>query len=138
LLRLGIPKRESAALWKTALQFGWVLGMLAEEDQLKGKTLGVDATTREANAAMRSIVRRDSGESYEQFLTGQAEASGSKTPSREDLAKGGKTRRNKASNDDWQNPQPRFDDVSQRISSRRIRSICSRMAWSVAGSRSSR
>ena len=84
--------------------FGWVLGHLAQEGLLKGKTLGVDATTLEANAAMRSIIRRDSGESYEEFLTGLAEASGIKTPSREDLTKVDKTRKNKASNDDWQNP----------------------------------
>jgi len=81
-----------------------VLGHLSEEGLLKGKTLGVDATTLEANAAMRSIVRRDSGESYEEFLTGLAEASGIETPSREDLTKVDKTRKNKASNDDWQPP----------------------------------
>ena len=44
--------------------FGWVLGLLAEQGLLKGKTVGVDATTLEANAAMRSIVRRDTGEGY--------------------------------------------------------------------------
>ena len=36
---------------------------------LKGKTIGVDATTLEANAAMRSIVRRDTGDNYQEFLT---------------------------------------------------------------------
>ena len=84
--------------------FAWVLAALADSKLLKGKTIGIDATTLEANAAMRSIVRRDSGESYEQFLTGLAKASGIETPTREQLAKIDKKRKNKASNDDWQNP----------------------------------
>ncbi len=67
--------------------FGWVLGVLADRGLLKGKRIGVDATTLEANAAMRSIVRRDTGESYEEFLTGLAKASGIETPTREDLAR---------------------------------------------------
>ena len=49
--------------------FTWVLRLLAQEGLLKGKTLGIDATTLEANAALRSIVRRDTGESYQEFLT---------------------------------------------------------------------
>ena len=57
--------------------FTWVLERLAEAGLVKGKTVGVDATTLEANAAMRSIERRDSGESYETFLRGLAAASGS-------------------------------------------------------------
>ena len=49
--------------------FTWALGVIAEKGLLKGKTVGIDATTLEANAALRSIVRRDSGESYPEFLT---------------------------------------------------------------------
>jgi len=66
--------------------------------------VGIDATTLEANAALRSIVRRDTGEGYQEFLTGLAKASGIETPTREDLAKIDKNRKNKGSNDDWQNP----------------------------------
>jgi transposase len=84
--------------------FTWVLKRLAGQGLLKGKTLGVDATTLEANAAMRSIVRNDSGQSYEAFLTTLAQASGIETPTREDLARLDRTRKNKASNDDWHNP----------------------------------
>jgi transposase len=84
--------------------FGWVLRVLAEEDLLKGKTLGVDATTLEANAALKSIVRRDSGEGYQEFLTRLAQESGIETPTREELIKLDKQRKNKASNDDWENP----------------------------------
>lgn len=84
--------------------FTWVLKVLAAEGLLKGKTIGIDATTLEANAAMRSIVRRDSGESYQEFLTRLAKESGIETPTREDLAKLDKKRKNKASNDDWENP----------------------------------
>jgi len=84
--------------------FAWVLALVAEHGLLKGKTLGIDATTLEANAAMRSIVRKDTGESYDEFLTGLAQASGIETPTREDLAKIDKKRKNKASNKDWENP----------------------------------
>jgi len=84
--------------------FTWVLALVAASGLLTSKTLGIDATTLEANAAMRSIVRNDTGESYEQFLTGLAAASGIATPTREDLAKVDKARKNKASNKDWHNP----------------------------------
>jgi transposase len=53
----------------------------------KGKTVGIDATTLEANAALRSIVRRDTGESYHDFPTKLAQASGIETPTRADLAR---------------------------------------------------
>ncbi|HTB74934.1 MAG TPA: hypothetical protein VK762_16910, partial [Polyangiaceae bacterium] len=63
-----------------------MLGLLSKEDLLKGKTIGVDATTLEANAALRSIVRRDDFRSYNEFLTGLAKASGIPTQTRDDLA----------------------------------------------------
>jgi transposase len=85
--------------------FTWVLKVLAKADLLKGRTLGIDATTLEANAALRSIVRRDTGESYEEFLTRLAKASGIETPTREDLGKIDKHRKNKGSNDDWEHPR---------------------------------
>jgi len=84
--------------------FNWILTLVASSGLLKGKTLGVDATTLEANAAMRSIVRRDSGETYDEFLTRLAQASGIETPTREDLAKIDKNRPKKASNKDWRHP----------------------------------
>ena len=84
--------------------FVWVLQVLAREKLLDGKTLGIDATTLEANAALRSIVRRDTGEGYQEFLTQLAKASGIETPTREDLARIDKNRKNKGSNDDWEHP----------------------------------
>jgi transposase len=84
--------------------FLWVLGVLADRGLLKGKTVGVDATTLEANAAMRSIVRRDNSASYDQFLTGLARESGIKTPSREDLARLDRKRKKKTSNQEWVSP----------------------------------
>ena len=84
--------------------FQWVLKVLADYDLISGKTVGVDATTLEANAAMRSIVRKDTKQNYQEFLTGLAKASGIATPTREDLVKIDKKRKNKASNDDWENP----------------------------------
>ena len=93
--------------------FTWVLKRLAEKGLLKGKTLGIDATTLEANAAMRSIVRRDTGDSYNGFLTKLAQASGIETPTREDLAKIDKKRKNKASNEDWTNPNDPDAKITQ-------------------------
>lgn len=84
--------------------FVWVLCLLADRGWLKGKTVGVDATTLEANAAMRSIVRRDTGESYEGFLKGLAQQSGLATPTREDLARLDRKRKKKTSNQEWVSP----------------------------------
>jgi transposase len=84
--------------------FQWVLKVLADYDLLSGKTVGLDATTLEANAAMRSIVRKDTRQNYQEFLTDLAKASGIETPTREDLKRIDKDRKNKASNDDWENP----------------------------------
>src|SRR3981081_4092678 len=84
--------------------FTWVQARLVEAQLLKGQTSGIDATTLEANAAMRSIVRRDTAESYQEFLTGLAKASGIETPTRDDLARLDRTRKKKTSNKDWTNP----------------------------------
>jgi transposase len=82
--------------------FGWVLGLLADRGLLKGKMVGVDGTTLEANAAMRSIVRRDNGQAYEAFLKELAQKSGIATPTREDLARMDRKRKKKGSNQEWQ------------------------------------
>ena len=84
--------------------FARVLELLEESGLLSGKTLGIDSTTLEGNAAMRSIVRRDTGEGYQLFLEGLAEASGIETPSRADLAKLDRKRPRKGSNDEWEHP----------------------------------
>jgi len=85
--------------------FTWVLGRLAEEGLLKANRVAIDGTTLEANAALRSIVRRDNGAGYEEFLTGLAKESGIETPTREQLAKLDRKRPKKGSNDDWVHPQ---------------------------------
>jgi transposase len=81
--------------------FQWVLAVLAERNLLKGHTIGVDATTLEANAALRSIGRRDTGERYDEFLTRRAQQSGIQTPTREQLARLDRKRPEKGSNDEW-------------------------------------
>ena len=85
--------------------FTWVLQRLADAQLVRGHTIGIDATTLEANAAMRSIVRRDSSEAYATWLTRLAEASGIATPTRAELARFDRTRTKKGSNDDWTHPQ---------------------------------
>jgi transposase len=72
---------------------------------LKGQTLGVDATTLEANAALRTIVRRDTGEGYQEFLKRLAQESGIPTPTREQLARLDRKRTHKGSNEEWEHPQ---------------------------------
>ena len=84
--------------------FTWVQERLAAAELLTGRTVAIDATTLEANAAMRSIVRRDTGERYQEFLTRLAAASGIKTPTREALARLDRRRKKRTSNKDWKNP----------------------------------
>jgi len=75
--------------------FDWVLKRLVEHELLKGRVLGVDASTMAANAAMRSIVRRDTGQSFREFLTELARESGIETPTADDLAKFDRQRKGK-------------------------------------------
>ena len=84
--------------------FTWVLQQLAEAGLVQGKTVGIDATTLEANVAMRSIVRRDSGEDYTAFLTRLAKVSGIETPTAADLARFDRKRKKKTSNKEWTHP----------------------------------
>ena len=84
--------------------FTWILPVLATADLVKGTPIGIDATTLEANAAWRSIVRRDSGETYQEFLMRLAQASGIETPTRADLARLDRTRPKKGRHTDWRHP----------------------------------
>jgi transposase len=87
-----------------AAVFQLILPALRETGLLKGKTIGVDATTLEANAAMRSIVRRDTGQSYQAYLEQLAQNAGIENPTRADLAKLDRKRPRKGSNEDWEHP----------------------------------
>jgi transposase len=89
VLREGPPDHSTISRTRRLLDletheavFTWMLQRLADAGLLKGKTVGIDATTLEANAALRSIVRRDTGERYQDFLTKLARASGIETPTR--------------------------------------------------------
>src|SRR3989454_463859 len=84
--------------------FTWVQQRLVEAGLFKGKNAASDAPPLEANAAMRSIVRRDTEETYQEFLTRLAKASGIETPTREDLARLDRKRKKKTSNKDWKHP----------------------------------
>jgi len=84
--------------------FSLVLEILSDRGLLRGKTIGIDATTLEANAALRSIVRRDDGTGYDDFLKKLAEGSGIETPTRSDLAKLDRKRPKKGSNEEWEHP----------------------------------
>src|SRR6202140_3915467 len=84
--------------------FRWVLKILAEEGLVEGKTVSIDATTLEANAALRSLVRRDNGQKYDDYLTDLAKAAGIDNPTREQLARLDRKRKKKGSNKEWKNP----------------------------------
>jgi transposase len=84
--------------------FRWVLKILCEEGLVEGKTVSIDATTLEANAALRSLVRRDNGQKYDDYLKDLAKAAGIDNPTREQLARLDRKRKKKGSNKEWKNP----------------------------------
>jgi transposase len=85
--------------------FAWVLRRLAEHGLIRGERIGVDASTMEANAALRAIVRREDGESYRAMLERLAKASGIATPTAEDLVRLDRERKGKRlSNAEWVSP----------------------------------
>ncbi len=82
--------------------FGWVLQLVAEQGLVQGKRIGVDASTLEANAALRTIVRRDDGRTYREMLTQMAKESGIDTPTADDLVRIDRNRKGKKlSNGEW-------------------------------------
>jgi transposase len=93
--------------------FGWVLKRLAAEGLLSGKNLGVDATTLEANAALRSIVRRDNGDSYEAHVAELMKAEGVEEPTPAQRQRFDRKRRKSLSNREWVNPHDREARVTR-------------------------
>jgi transposase len=84
--------------------FRWVVRLLVKEGLLSGQTVAIDATTLEANAALKSIVRRDNGQGYEEYLKGLARAAGIENATREQLARLDRKRKKKGSNQQWKSP----------------------------------
>ena len=93
--------------------FTWVLERLAQGGLIKGKTIGVDSTTLEANAAMKSIVRRDTGESYSGYLQRLAAAEGVEAADAATLRRMDRKRRKKTSNEDWQSPSDAEAEIAK-------------------------
>jgi len=87
--------------------FRWVLNVLNKEGLVSGRTVSIDATTLEANAALKSIVRRDNGQSYNDYLKELAQAAGMENPTREQLARLDRKRKKKGSNQEWMSPSDR-------------------------------
>jgi hypothetical protein len=85
-------------------KIGRVLQRLVDAGLVKGKSIGIDETPLAANAALRSIVRRDTGATYQEFWAQLAQASGIETPTREELARLDRKRPKKGSNDEWTHP----------------------------------
>jgi transposase len=85
--------------------FVFVLSLLEQKGLLRGKAVAIDATTLEANAAMRSIVRKDTGEDWKHYLRGLAKAEGIENPTEEDLRRLDRGRKDKkVSNEQWESP----------------------------------
>jgi transposase len=82
--------------------FAFVLRILVERGLYDGKTLAVDATMLEANAAMKSIVRRDSGEGWKQYIRRLAQEAGIENPSEEDARRLDRKRKKWVSNQEWE------------------------------------
>jgi transposase len=93
--------------------FRWVLERLAQGGLLKGKTIGVDSTTLEANAAMKSIVRRDTGEDYNAYLKRLADAEGINAKDPAALRRMDRKRAKKTSNEDWKNPNDEEAEITK-------------------------
>jgi len=93
--------------------FAWVLERLAQAGLIKGKTIGVDSTTLEANAAMKSIVRRDTGESYIAYLKRLAEAEGVEAKDAAALLRMDRKRKKKTSNEDWKSPSDGESEITK-------------------------
>src|ERR1700686_5797692 len=93
--------------------FSWVLERLARAGLIKGKTIGVDSTTLEANAAMKSIIRRDTGESYMAYLKRLAEAEGIDAPDAASLLRMDRKRKKKTSNEDWNSPSDEEAEITK-------------------------
>src|ERR1700688_59512 len=93
--------------------FTWVLERLAQAGLIKGKTIGVDSTTLEANAAMKSIVRRDTGESYMTYLKRLAEAEGIDAQDTAALLRMDRKRKKKTSNEDWKSPSDADAEITK-------------------------
>jgi transposase len=85
--------------------FRWVLKILDEEGLVSGRTVSIDATTLEASAALKRIVRRDNGQSYNDYLKELAKAAGIENPTREQLARLDRKREKKGSNQEWMSPR---------------------------------
>ena len=112
-LRLETPDRVPDHSWLSKTRgrlprevhervFGGVLALIARHGLIQGERIGVDASTMEANAALRAIVRRDTGEGYREMLTRMAQESGIETPTVEDLIRLDRNRTGKRlSNEEW-------------------------------------
>jgi len=87
--------------------FRWVLKRLAAEGLLSGKNLGVDATTLEANAALKSIVRRDNGATYDEYVRELMQAEGNEEPTSAERQRFDRKRQKSLSNREWVNPHDR-------------------------------
>ena len=114
-----VPEHSSLTVTRQRLPLGVhkavfarILELASAKGLLRGKTVAVDATTLEANAAMKSIVRRDTGESWQQYIRRLATDEGIEAPTDEDARRLDRRRKKKrVSNADWQAPS----DPASRI-----------------------
>src|ERR1700728_3928848 len=93
--------------------FGWVLRRLARGGLMKGKTIGIDSTTLEANAAMKSIVRRDTQQGYSEYLKRLAQAEGAEASDAAALRRMDRKRPKRMRNEEWVNPHDQEAEITR-------------------------
>ena len=99
--RMGRPSITPGVYFRSLL-LGYFEGI--EEGLVEGKTVSIDATMLEGNAALRSLVRRENGQRYDEYRKDLAKAAGIENPTREQLARLDRKRKKKGSNKEWKNP----------------------------------
>jgi transposase len=109
--------------------FTWVLEQLAQSGLIQGKAIGMDSATLEANAAMKSIVRRDTGENYNEYLTPLAETEGLEATDAAALRRMDRKRKKMTSNEDWESPSDGEAEIAKLKDGRTVLALKLRMRW---------
>ena len=106
-----VPDHSSLSRMRTRLDvevydevFRHVLGIVESKGLLRGKVVGVDSTYLRADASMKTIVRKDTGDDYTTYLKKLCEAQGTENPTVEDARRMDRKRKKKTSNKDWKSP----------------------------------
>lgn len=96
---------------------------------MKGKMIGIDATTLEANAAMKSLERRAGHKDWQEYIEELAQAEGIENPRKEDLQRLDRSRKKKVSNKDWKSRTDFDSRIGKMKDGRTLCSTRQNIAW---------